>query len=277
VLYVGRVAHEKSLHMLPALVDAVNGPAGGEGPSRETTQFVVVGAGPALEELQAACAGKRVHFCGQIPHGGELARLYASADAFFSPSCFETLGQVFLESMASGVPVVAAGAAGALEVFANGVEGYHFKPGDAEDAAALLRRACALRRCVATPALVAGAGLAPGGAPPPALDSSPPGPPGPPAFLQDNDGLYARSTPDLGPSEALAFLLRARRLATQRSWAASYATALRAYQDALWQNALSDVGSASQVPLSPKVARRSSARWWGAPSGKVEGGKAAWR
>ena len=40
--------------------------------------------------------------------GRELAAAYASADYFVYASVSETFGQVYLEAMSSGVPVVAA-------------------------------------------------------------------------------------------------------------------------------------------------------------------------
>ena len=48
-----------------------------------------------------------------------LAQCVATADLFYSPSCCETLGQVFLEAMASGTPVVGAGICGVLEAFSH--------------------------------------------------------------------------------------------------------------------------------------------------------------
>lgn len=48
-----------------------------------------------------------------------LAECVATADLFYSPSCCETLGQVFLEAMASGTPVVGAGICGVLEAFSH--------------------------------------------------------------------------------------------------------------------------------------------------------------
>jgi glycosyltransferase involved in cell wall biosynthesis len=41
-----------------------------------------------------------------ILYGKELARLYASCDVFVFPSSTETFGNVVLEAMASGTPVV---------------------------------------------------------------------------------------------------------------------------------------------------------------------------
>ena len=65
---------------------------------------VVVGDGPLLPELRRRYPGAT--FTGSR-HGAELARLYASADAFVFPSRTDTFGLVMLESMACGTPVAA--------------------------------------------------------------------------------------------------------------------------------------------------------------------------
>ena len=68
------------------------------------TQLVVVGEGPARQQLhdavpEAIFAGTR---CGE-----ELATFYASADVFVFPSMTDTFGNVTVEAMASGLPVLA--------------------------------------------------------------------------------------------------------------------------------------------------------------------------
>jgi glycosyltransferase involved in cell wall biosynthesis len=80
-------------------------------------------------------------FCGQLNHGATLGSVYATADAFFSPSAVETLGQVFQEAMSAGTVPIGAGASGVLEVMTHGREGYHFAPGDLREAAAYVLRA----------------------------------------------------------------------------------------------------------------------------------------
>jgi glycosyltransferase involved in cell wall biosynthesis len=52
----------------------------------------------------------------------------------------EPFGQVVLEGMAAGVPVVAAGAGGPAEIVTSGVDGILTAPGDAHELAAVLRR-----------------------------------------------------------------------------------------------------------------------------------------
>lgn len=88
----------------------------------------MVGDGPLLPELRAQ-APHNVTFTG-AKHGEELAELYASADLFVFPSSTETFGNVVLEAMASGLPVVAAGAGGSKELVMPGVTGVLFQPHD---------------------------------------------------------------------------------------------------------------------------------------------------
>src|SRR5699024_10820478 len=59
------------------------------------------------EEIENKFYGTNTVFTGFI-HGEELSKAFASADAFIFPSVSETLALVILESMASGLPVIAA-------------------------------------------------------------------------------------------------------------------------------------------------------------------------
>lgn len=93
---------------------------------RSKIQLVIVGDGPLLPELKWQ-APENVTFTG-ARHGEELAELYASADLFVFPSCTETFGNVVLEAMASGLPVIAADAGGTRELIAPGVTGMLFGP-----------------------------------------------------------------------------------------------------------------------------------------------------
>jgi glycosyltransferase involved in cell wall biosynthesis len=98
-LYVGRVAVEKNVEAFLAL----------DLPGTK----VVVGDGPARDELAARCAD--VKFLGQ-KSGAELAALYRSSDVFVFPSRTDTFGLVLLEALASGVPVAAFPVQAPLEI-----------------------------------------------------------------------------------------------------------------------------------------------------------------
>nr|POE78499.1 sulfoquinovosyl transferase sqd2 [Quercus suber] len=71
----------------------------------------------------------RVIFTGML-RGTALARAYAAADVFLHCSITETFGLVVLESMASGVPVIARDEGGPSETVKHGVSGYLVAPHD---------------------------------------------------------------------------------------------------------------------------------------------------
>ncbi|KDE06205.1 hypothetical protein MVLG_03485 [Microbotryum lychnidis-dioicae p1A1 Lamole] len=122
LLYVGRISWEKNLRLL---VEAFRGL---EKPSTDGTrpacQLVFVGDGPSRPELETLCAqyGLGAVFMG-YRKGEELAAAYASADIFAFPSWTETFGQVVLESIASGLPVVGLRAEGVCDLVEHGRTG----------------------------------------------------------------------------------------------------------------------------------------------------------
>lgn len=86
-------------------------------------------------ELEKMFCGMPAVFTGML-QGEELSQAYASGDVFVMPSESETLGQVVLEAMSSGLPVVAARAGGIPEIISDdqqGKIGYLFNPGDLDD------------------------------------------------------------------------------------------------------------------------------------------------
>ena len=96
LLYVGRVSWEKNLRLL---IKAYRGM------DHRHCHLVIVGNGPAYSEIQQEQAGLPVTLTGYLS-GEALAAAYASADIFAFTSRTETFGQVVLEAMASGLPVV---------------------------------------------------------------------------------------------------------------------------------------------------------------------------
>ena len=113
ILYVGRLAAEKNLHL------AIDAYRAMQQHSR-VARFVLVGDGPQRAALQAQHPD--LLFAG-VRTGEDLARHYASADIFLFPSVTETFGNVTLEAMASGLAVVAYDYAAAHRHIRHGVNG----------------------------------------------------------------------------------------------------------------------------------------------------------
>jgi glycosyltransferase involved in cell wall biosynthesis len=105
VIHVGRIAAEKNPALAVRAFRAIQ-------QDRPDARFVWVGDGPARAALQESNPDFQV--CG-TQQGEMLARHYASADLFLFPSLTETFGNVTLESLASGVPIVAFDYAAARE------------------------------------------------------------------------------------------------------------------------------------------------------------------
>lgn len=108
VLYAGRLSKEKSLD---ALLRAFTRLAG----EHPNARLVVTGDGPHRRALVRSFRSPAITFTSW-KRGEELATLFASADVFALPSTTETLSLVSLESMASGVPVLAMNAGGVRDI-----------------------------------------------------------------------------------------------------------------------------------------------------------------
>jgi glycosyltransferase involved in cell wall biosynthesis len=98
-------------------------------------RVLVIGDGPARpwfeEQLPEAI------FTGQLT-GNDLARSLASADVFLNPSMTEAFGNVTLEAMACGLPVIAAEATGATNLVRAGVTGMLVDGTDPDEFAEIL-------------------------------------------------------------------------------------------------------------------------------------------
>ena len=131
VLTVGRLAEEKNLGLACAAFEAIRR-------RRPDARLVMVGDGPAREALRSRCP--TALFVGER-RGEDLATHYASADLFLFPSLTETFGNVTLEALASGLPVLAYDLAAAGSLITSGRDGVLVPAGDE---AGFVAEACSL-------------------------------------------------------------------------------------------------------------------------------------
>lgn len=118
--YAGRLAPEKSAGAL--LEIARNMPP----QIAEKVHWLIVGDGPMKEQLEKE-APANMTFTGYLK-GPQLAEVYSASDLFIFPSATETFGNVVLESLASGTPVVGANAGGVKSIIGDGVTGRLCEP-----------------------------------------------------------------------------------------------------------------------------------------------------
>lgn len=134
-LCVGRISPEKNFEFLSLVLERI--------PSQ--TFLCIIGDGPYLKTLEPRFPKERVNFFGFLG-GEELASAYASADYFIYASVSETFGQVYLEAMASGTPVIAAEGGQLKEFFVDGEHGYLWEPDNIDSAEDAIRSAMKNRK-----------------------------------------------------------------------------------------------------------------------------------
>lgn len=114
VAFVGRLVLEKGLGIFADTLDEL-------ARRGHRLKALVVGDGPEKERFEARLPD--AVFAGYLS-GPALARAYASADIFFNASVTETFGNVTLEAMACGLPLVCADATGSRSLVDDSVNGY---------------------------------------------------------------------------------------------------------------------------------------------------------
>ncbi len=111
-VFCGRVSTEKNLPMLEAIWPSVLERVEQAG---KAIDLIIIGDGPYRNQMESNLKDRHTHFLG-FRKGTELATLYASCDLFIFPSTTDTLGQVVMESQASGLPVIATDQGGPKEI-----------------------------------------------------------------------------------------------------------------------------------------------------------------
>ncbi|GGZ13883.1 glycosyltransferase family 4 protein [Novosphingobium colocasiae] len=131
IAFLGRLVLEKGLGQFADTVERLR--AGGR-----NFRVLVIGDGPA-RGLFAERLGDLAVFTG-YQGGADLGRALASADMLLNPSDTEAFGNVSLEAMACGIPVVAADATGNSDIVIDGQTGALVPTGDIAGYAAALAR-----------------------------------------------------------------------------------------------------------------------------------------
>ena len=114
LISVGRMAPEKNLDQVLKTYDALKS-------TGQAFKLVMVGDGPLKEQFQKRYP--EIIFPGMLSQTN-LATYYASSDLFIFPSQTETFGNVTLEALASGIPVLAFDCAAARDWVQTGVNGW---------------------------------------------------------------------------------------------------------------------------------------------------------
>ena len=120
VAFLGRLVLEKGLDVFSDAIDAAR-------QKGASLKVLAIGDGPARDYFRERLPD--AIFTGQLT-GTELATALASSDVFLNPSITETFGNVTLEAMACGLPVVAAAASGATSLVQDKITGRLSRPGD---------------------------------------------------------------------------------------------------------------------------------------------------
>jgi glycosyltransferase involved in cell wall biosynthesis len=105
-------------------------------------RFEIVGGGPELRSLQGRTVDQGVaHAFAFVGHDEEVATRLRTADIFVLPSESEAFPNAVLEAMSAGLPIVASGVGGMLELIDDHRTGLLVPPGDPN---ALARGICRL-------------------------------------------------------------------------------------------------------------------------------------
>jgi glycosyltransferase involved in cell wall biosynthesis len=123
VLFVGRLVHEKGVHVFVNAVSKVL--------EKVNAKFIIVGNGYMKEQLSNIVKnvghGHKVMFTGFVDDE-TLRRLQKCADVSVVPSLFEPFGIVALEAMAAKSPVVVSDTGGLSEIVEHDVTGVKVYP-----------------------------------------------------------------------------------------------------------------------------------------------------
>jgi len=109
ILFVGSGFERKGVKYLLRAVESIP----------EPVTVMIVGRGAVKGETMPK--RQKIIFCGPQK---DIERYYAAADIFVFPTMYEPFGNVHLEALASGLPVITTKNSGAAEIIADGEQGF---------------------------------------------------------------------------------------------------------------------------------------------------------
>ncbi len=110
ILFVGSGFERKGVKYLLSAVELI----------KEPLTVLIVGRGPE-SKFAKFVKKQRVIFCGPQ---GDIHKYYAASDIFVFPTSYEPFGNVHLEALASGLPVITTRLSGASEIIRDNVQGF---------------------------------------------------------------------------------------------------------------------------------------------------------
>lgn len=110
VLFVGSGFERKGVEFLIKAVESISA----------SVSALIVGKGPA-SKFRDMVKRQNIIFCGPQK---DIFKYYAAADVFVFPTIYEPFGNVHLEALASGLPVITTRNSGAAEIIKDGVHGF---------------------------------------------------------------------------------------------------------------------------------------------------------
>jgi len=126
VLFVGSGFERKGVKYLLKAVDLIS----------EPITVLVVGKG-SEKKMKKFIKKQRAIFCGPQR---EIHKYYAASDIFVFPAIYEPFGNVHLEALASGLPIITTRLSGASEIIQDGMQGFVIdKPEDIKRIAEKIR------------------------------------------------------------------------------------------------------------------------------------------
>ncbi|MEK7561108.1 MAG: glycosyltransferase family 4 protein [Patescibacteria group bacterium] len=131
IITVSRLVHKNGIDILIDAVAEVK-------KSIPDIQCVIIGDGPERGNLERRAASDEirdhVRFVGVIPYE-QIPQYLHEADVFVRPSRSEGMGNVFVEALAAGLPIIGTPVGGIVDIIEDGKTGLFVRPDDSHDLA----------------------------------------------------------------------------------------------------------------------------------------------